>query len=213
MRHGRQEASSGGASSGRLARRRRDQGRAPREDPMTQAMTIETRQAPGRRRPAQCPCFPFGAKGASTGQDIRQRLPFWCNKTKTSRAAGWKSPWSPGRRHHQSLWQTKTNFSQDKCTRCSPSKWSIVGALPAHYLGRGPGPSSINRTSHHSGKALRDPVGIQEATELTQVVHRTSSRTAPREAVLPLYCSSSVSEAIHHTTNQSRVLHHNGGPN
>ena len=22
-------------------------------------------------------------------------------------------------------------FSQDKCTRCSPSKWPIVGALPA----------------------------------------------------------------------------------
>ena len=26
------------------------------------------------------------------------------------------------------------------CTRCSPSKWAIVGALPAHYLGRGPRP-------------------------------------------------------------------------
>ena len=26
------------------------------------------------------------------------------------------------------------------CTRCSPSKWPIVGALPAHYLGRGPVP-------------------------------------------------------------------------
>ena len=26
------------------------------------------------------------------------------------------------------------------CTRCSPSKWPIVGALPAHYLARGPGP-------------------------------------------------------------------------
>ena len=24
-------------------------------------------------------------------------------------------------------------------TRCSPSKWPIVGALPAHFLGRGPG--------------------------------------------------------------------------
>ena len=26
------------------------------------------------------------------------------------------------------------------CTRCSTSKWPIVGALPAHFLGRGPGP-------------------------------------------------------------------------
>ena len=122
----------------------------PREEPMMQAMTIETRLAPGGHRPAQCPCFPFGAKGASTGQGIRQRLPFRCNKTKTNRTAGWRSSWSPGRRHRQSLWQPKTNFSQDKCTRCSPSKWPIVDALPVQYLGRGPGPRSINRASHRS---------------------------------------------------------------
>ena len=116
---------------------------------LTQAMMIETRCAPGGLRPTQCPCFPFGAKGASTSQGIRQRLPFRCNKNKTSRATRWKSSWSPGRRHRQNLWQSKTNFSQDKCTRCSPSKWPIVGALPAHYLGRGLGPPSINRASHH----------------------------------------------------------------
>ena len=88
--------------------------RVPREDPMTQAMTIKTRRALGGRRPTQGPCFPFGAKGASTGQDIRQRLPFRCNETKTSRTAGRRSPWSPRRRHHQCFWQSKTNFSQDK---------------------------------------------------------------------------------------------------
>ena len=73
----------------------------------------ETRRAPGGRWPAQCPCFPFRAKGASTVQGIRQRLPFWCNKTKTSRTAGWRSSWSPGRRHRQDLWQPKTTFGQD----------------------------------------------------------------------------------------------------
>ena len=103
-RGGRQEASSEAASLGKLARRQRDQGRVPHEVLMTQAMTIETRRAPGGRRPAQCPCFPFGAKGASAGQGIKQRLPFRCNKTKTSRTAGWGSPWSPRRRYRQSLW-------------------------------------------------------------------------------------------------------------
>ena len=115
-RGGRRKASSGTASPGRLARRRRDQGRVPREVLVTQAITIEIRQAPGRHQPAQCPCFLFGAKGASTGMEyrgIRQMLPFQCNETKTSRAAGWRSPWSPRRRHHQCLWQPKTNFSQD----------------------------------------------------------------------------------------------------
>ena len=115
-RGGRRKASSGAASPGRLARRRRDQGRIPHEEPVTQAMMIETRRAPGGRRPAQCPCFLFSAKGASTGVEyrgIRQRLPFQCNETKMSRAAGWRSPWSPRRRHRQCLWQPKTNFSQD----------------------------------------------------------------------------------------------------
>ena len=43
----------------------------PREVLVTQAMTIETRRAPGGRRPAQGPCFLFGAKGASTGVEYR----------------------------------------------------------------------------------------------------------------------------------------------
>src|SRR3954470_19973035 len=48
-RGGRHGASSGTASSGWLARRRRDQSRVPHEVPMTQAMTIEgARQAPAR---------------------------------------------------------------------------------------------------------------------------------------------------------------------
>ena len=36
----------------------------PREVLVTRAMTIETRQAPGGRRRAKCPCFLFRAKEA-----------------------------------------------------------------------------------------------------------------------------------------------------
>ena len=154
MRGGRREASSGTASSGWLTRRRRDQGGVPHEVPMTQAMTTKG------ARPRSVLPFLFGAKGASAGESIKQRHPFRCNKTKTSRTAGWRSSWSPSRRHHQSLWQARTNFSQDKCTRCSPSKWPIVGALPAQYLGRGPGPLPINRTSHPQGR--KDQIAIEK---------------------------------------------------
>ena len=129
-RGGRQEASSGTASSGGLARRRRVQGRVPLEVPVTQAMTVETRRVPGGRRPVQCPCFPFGAKGASAGESIKQRHPFRCNETKTSPMAGRKSFWSPSQRQHQSLWQARTNFSQDKCTSCPPSNWSLWDPFP-----------------------------------------------------------------------------------
>ena len=106
-RGGRQGASLGTATSGGLARRRRVQGRVPREVPMTQAMTTK---GAGRAPAAQCPSFLFGARGASVGESIKQRHPFRCNKTKTSPTAGRKSLWSPSRRHHQSLWQAKTTF-------------------------------------------------------------------------------------------------------
>ena len=88
----------------------------PREVLVMQAMTIKTKRVPGGRQPAQCPRFLFGAKGASAGAEyrgIKQRFPYQCNKTKTSRAAGRRSPWSPRQRHHQCLWQSKTTFSQD----------------------------------------------------------------------------------------------------
>ena len=45
-RGGRQEASSGTASLGWLARRQRDQGGVPHEVPVTQAMTTKARRAP-----------------------------------------------------------------------------------------------------------------------------------------------------------------------
>ena len=89
---------------------------------MTQATTIKARRAPGGRQPAQGPCFPFGAKGASTGQCIRQRLPFRCNEIKTSTAAGRRSPWSQRRRHHQCFWQPKTTFGQDNLYYMFPFK-------------------------------------------------------------------------------------------
>ena len=55
---------------------------------MTQAMMTKARRAPGGHQRVQCPRFLFGAKEASTGEEsqaIRQRLPYRCNETKTSR--------------------------------------------------------------------------------------------------------------------------------
>ena len=55
----RQEASSGTASSGWLARRRRDQGGVPHKAPVTQAMTTEARRAPA----CVVSLFPLQCKG------------------------------------------------------------------------------------------------------------------------------------------------------
>ena len=107
----------------------------PREVPVTQAMTTQARRAPSGRQPAQCPRFLFGAKGASAGAEyrgIKQRFPYRCNETKTSRAARWRSPWSPRRRHHQSLLQAKTTFIRITCTSCPPSNLAVVGSLPTY---------------------------------------------------------------------------------
>ena len=167
-------------------------------------MTTKSRQPPGGRQRAQCPRFLFGAKGASAGTEypgIMQRFPYRCDKTKTSRTVGRRSPWSPRRRHHQCLLQAKTTFSQDSLYWLSTFKLAVLGSLPAQYLGRGPGPLYI-------GLATK----VEEKVKLMRIPHHHKN-TSPREAILPLYCSSSAPEAIYRTTHWSRVLHHNGGPN
>ena len=165
----------------------------PREEPVTQAMTIETRRAPA----CAVSLFPFGAKGASTGQHIGQRLPFGATRP---RPAEWQDGGHRGAQGSitiRAFGSRRPPFVRITCTRCSPSKWPIVGALPAQYLGRGLGPSPINRTSHPQGRGIERSNWIR-----TQDTHRerrlnppsSSShqpRTDPREAVLPLYYSSS----------------------
>ena len=96
-RGGRQGASTRTVCSGCVTRRGRVQGGVPHEVPMSQAMTTKG------ARPRSVLPFLFGAKGASVGESIKQRHPFRCNKTKTSRTAGRRSSWSSSRRHHQSL--------------------------------------------------------------------------------------------------------------
>ena len=66
-RGGRQEASSGTASSGWLARRRRDQGRVPREVPVMQAMTTwGARRVPARAASS----FPLWCKGSKHSRGV-----------------------------------------------------------------------------------------------------------------------------------------------
>ena len=78
---------------------------------------------------------------ASVGESIKQRHPFRCNKTKTSRAAGRRSPWSPRRRHHESFWQPKTTFGQDNLYYMFPFKMANCWHPSCSIIsGRGPGP-------------------------------------------------------------------------
>ena len=108
-RGGRCKTSSGAASPNRLTRGGEIKARQTSRGPSD--VSHDDRDQAGAS--VQYPCFLFGAKGASAGakyQGIKQRFPYWCNETKTRRTARRRSPWSPGRRHHQSLWQAKTAF-------------------------------------------------------------------------------------------------------
>ena len=69
---GRHGPSSGTASSGWLARRRRDQGGVPREVPVTQAMTTEG----ARRVPARAvSSFPLWCKGSKRRREHQAKAP------------------------------------------------------------------------------------------------------------------------------------------
>src|SRR4051812_47475442 len=131
-RHG---ASSSMASSGWLARRRRDQGGVPHEVPMTQAMmTKGARRAPAR---AASP-FPLWCKGSKRRREDQAKAPISVQRDRDQSNGGKEVTMEPRTASPQGLWQAKTNFSQDKFTRCSPSNWPIVGALPAQIFGERP---------------------------------------------------------------------------
>ena len=90
----------------------------------------------------QCTSFLFGAKEASTGEEsrgIRQRFPYRCNETKTSGTVGRRSPWSPRRRHHQSLLQAKTTFVGISCTSRPHSNWPLLAPFPLNIWGEDQG--------------------------------------------------------------------------
>src|SRR3954469_22434445 len=134
-RGGRHGAFSSTASLGWLARRRSDQGGVPHEVPMTQAMTTKgARRAPAR---AASP-FPLWCKGGKHRREDQAKAPIAVQQDQ-DQSNGWKEvTMEPKTASPQGLWQAKTNFSQDKCTRCSPSNWPIVRALPAQIFGKRP---------------------------------------------------------------------------
>ena len=87
----------------------------------------------------QRPYFLFGAKEASAGawsQEISQRFPLSCNKTRTARTDVIAEP---KRRHHQSLLQAKTAFVRISCTSCPLSNWSLLAPFPLNIWGEDQG--------------------------------------------------------------------------
>src|SRR3954470_5655461 len=108
----------------------------------------------GGRQPAQRLPFLFGAKGASASERIKQRHPFRCNETKTSPTVGRRSPWSPRRRHHRAFGRRGPTLVRISVPDVPLRIGRLLAPFPLKYLGRGPGPLPINRTSHPQGRGL-----------------------------------------------------------
>ena len=98
-----------------------------------QAMMIETRRAPGGRRPVQCPSFLFGAKGASVGAEYRGV------KENYHLGATRPTPAERQDRGHRGAQDSviasafgsrRPTLVRITCTRCSPSKWPLLAPFP-----------------------------------------------------------------------------------
>ena len=137
-------------------------------------MMTEARRAPA----CAMSLFPLRCKGGKHRPRHQAKVTILMQQDQDQSNGGKEVTMEPRTASPQGLWQARTNFSQDKCTRCCPSKWPIVGALPAQYLGRGPGPLPINRTSHPQGKKDRIAIEKRErerrVTELLLAVHPLS---------------------------------------
>ena len=145
----RQEASSGAASSGRLVRRLRDQGRGTSRGTYDASHDDRDQAGAGLRSVFVSPLVQRGQAQAKASGKVYH--------------SGAMRP-RPAERedggHHgaqdgiitSAFGSRRPPLVRITCNRCSPSKWPIVGALPAHYFGERPR-ASINRASHHRVEA------------------------------------------------------------
>ena len=74
--------------------------------------------------------FPLWCKGGKRRQEHQAKASVSVQQDQDRRNGRKEVIMEPRKASPQSLWQARTNFSQDKCTRCSPSKWPIVGPFP-----------------------------------------------------------------------------------
>ena len=118
----------------------------PRGEPVTQAMMIETRRAPAYAESL----FPLWCKGGKHRPRHGAKVTIPVQRDLDQPDGGHRG--AQDGVITSAFGSRRPPLVRITCTTCSPSKWPIVGALPAQYLGRGPGPSPINRTSHPQGR-------------------------------------------------------------
>ena len=130
-RGGRRGASSGTASSGWLARRRRNQGGVPHEVPVTQAMT--TRGA--RRVPARAvSSFPLWCKGGKRSRGVPR------HQAKVSISVERDQDQQDGGHHGardgvttRAFGRRRPPFVRITCTSCPLSKWPLWDPFPPKF--------------------------------------------------------------------------------
>ena len=118
------------------------------------------------------------------------------------RTPGRRSSQSPQQRHHQSLWQAKTTFSQNNLYQLSPFEFGRCW-IPSRSIFGKRTRASINRTSHHHRRQR-----ILDQTILTHTSSPNSRTPLLRRLFFPCTGSSSAQEAIHHTTLEQGITPH-----
>ena len=137
LRGGRQEASSRAASLGRLAKRQRDQCEGTSQGSHDASHDDQGQAGAGLRRVLVSPLVQRGqapAKVSGKGYHSGATRP---------RPAGRPDGGHRGAQDGvitSAFGSRRQPLVRIARTICSSSKWPSVGALPAHYLGRGPGP-------------------------------------------------------------------------
>ena len=107
------KASSGAASPGMLARRRRDQGKGTSRGARDSSRDDRDQASAGLCSVLVSSLVQRGQAQARSTKASSKGYHFGATRPRPAEAAGQRSPWSPRRCHRQCLWQPKTNFSQD----------------------------------------------------------------------------------------------------
>ena len=167
---GRQESSSGTASSGWLARRQRDQGGVPHEVPVTQAMTTG-----GARWVPACAAssLPLWCKGGKRNRGVTRhqaKVAISVQRDQDQEDCKMEVIMEPRTASPPELCAGEDYFCQDSWYKLPPFKLARHCWLPSRSIFGKRTRASINRTGHPQGKGDRIEIRERRVTELLLAV-------------------------------------------
>src|SRR3954471_22176130 len=156
-------------------RRQRDQGGVPHEVPMKQAMTTKgARRAPAR---AVSPLSSLVQRGQAQARGSSKGTHFGATRPRPTPRQGGSHCGSQAGVTTRTFGRGRPTLVRISVPDVPLQNGQLLAPFPLKYLGRGPGPLPINRTSHPPGRRRRKRRHLINPVEQVEIEREREGRS------------------------------------